>query len=152
MLRQTLALFSQATRASTSTLRAAEVLTSHLSKSHLPPVLARSLRPHKNLYQLLSSLPNDGVGARVRQRRWEAKGLDVPRQVDLKEHLTKLHSNGAQVTKKEQGHLCYWEITKVRLKDGGKHGKAWGKLVWRGKYREPAKEEERTKDIDANVV
>ncbi|SPO31718.1 uncharacterized protein UTRI_06576_B [Ustilago trichophora] len=131
MFRRTLALLSEATRgASTSST---SILTGHLSKSHLPPSLARTQRPHKNLYQLLSSLPNDGVGAKVRQRRWAAKGLDVSHDVDLKAHLTKLHSQGTQKVAKDEGHLCYWEITKVRLKDGGKHGKAWGKLVWRGK-------------------
>lgn len=33
---------------------------------------------------------------------------------------------------KDSGHLCYWEVTRVRLKDEGRHGKAWGRLVWRG--------------------
>ncbi|CCF51002.1 hypothetical protein NDA14_000607 [Ustilago hordei] len=136
MLRRTLALFSEASRSSssrTSSSLASSILTSHLSKSHLPPALVRSALPHKNLYQLLSSLPNDGVGARVRQRRWAAKGLDVPNNVDLKSHLKKLHTKQGGKAKKEEGHLCYWEVTKASLKDGGKHGKAWGKLVWRGK-------------------
>ncbi|KAJ1021899.1 hypothetical protein NDA16_003661 [Ustilago loliicola] len=135
MFRRTLALFSEASRSSTASLSssASSILTSHLSKSHLPPALARSAQPHKTLYQLLSSLPNDGVGARVRQRRWAAKGLDVPKDVDLKSHLTKLHAEQGGKANKDEGHLCYWEITKVRLKDGGKHGKAWGKFVWRGK-------------------
>lgn len=134
MFRRTIALLQEATRSSTasSSSSASSILTSHLSKSHLPPTLARKELPHKNLYQLLSSLPNDGVGTRVRQRRWAAKGLDVPKSVDLKSHLTKLHTEQGGKATKEEGHLCYWEITKVRLKDGGKHGKAWGKFVWRG--------------------
>lgn len=57
--------------------------------------------------------------------------------VDLKAHLTKLHQTSAGKPAKEEGHLCYWEITKVRLKDGGNHGKAWGRFVWRGKYIDP---------------
>ncbi|SJX66493.1 uncharacterized protein SRS1_11316 [Sporisorium reilianum f. sp. reilianum] len=133
MFRRTLALFQEAARTSSAgASSSADILTSHLSKAHLPPALARSAKPHKNLYQLLSSLPNDGVGARVRQRRWAAKGLDVSHDVDLKAHLTKLHQKGGKVDK-EDGHMCYWEITKVRLKDGGNHGKAWGRFVWRGK-------------------
>ncbi|SNX87956.1 uncharacterized protein MEPE_06667 [Melanopsichium pennsylvanicum] len=121
MFRQTLTLFSYAAR-STASSSYTEILTGHLSKSHLPPSLARAQKPHKNLYQLLSSLPNDGVGARVRQRRWAAKGLDVPHDKDLKQHLITLHAEHKKANK-EHGHLCYWEITKVRLKDGGKHGK-----------------------------
>lgn len=132
MFRRTLALFSEATR-STQASSSADILTSHLSKAHLPPTLARTAKPHKNLYQLLSALPNDGVGTRVRQRRWVSKGLDVEHDVDLKEHVTALLEEGAKETK-DEGHLCYWEITKVRLKDGGNHGKAWGRLVWRGKF------------------
>ena len=73
MFRRTLALFSKASRSSASS--SADILTSHLSKAHLPPALARAAKPHKNLYQLLSALPNDGVGTRVRQRRWAAKGI-----------------------------------------------------------------------------
>ena len=60
----------------------------------------------RTLYATLARLPRDGVGARVFQTRWQSKGI--------------------------QG--CYWEVTKVKLKDEGKHGKAWGKLVWRGKF------------------
>lgn len=61
--------------------------------------------PHPTtLYRTLSRLPQDGVGARVSQRRWEAKGI--------------------------QG--SYWEVTRTRLKLDGTHGKAWGKLIWKG--------------------
>lgn len=133
MLRRTLALFAEATRSSSKASSSSDVLTSHFAKASLPPTLARSAQPHKNLYQLLSTLPQDGVGARVRQRRWAAKGLDVPHDVDLKKHLAQLHAKGDKPLK-DDAHLCYWEITKVRLKDGGNHGKAWGKLVWRGKF------------------
>ncbi len=61
------------------------------------------------------------------------RALDVPHDVDLKKHLAQLHAKGDKPLK-DDAHLCYWEITKVRLKDGGNHGKAWGKLVWRGKF------------------
>ena len=57
------------------------------------------------LYRTLSRLPRDGVGARVTQRRWAAKGIEG----------------------------SYWEVTRTKLKDDGRHGKAWGRLVWRGK-------------------
>jgi small subunit ribosomal protein S34 len=57
-----------------------------------------------NLFQVLSRYPTDGVGQRVHQTRWTAKGI-----VD-----------------------CYWVITRTSLKNDGTHGKAWGRLVWRG--------------------
>lgn len=147
MFRPSLTLLSGAVRASTST-PSSSILTSHLSKTHLPPALARSSKPHKSLYQLLSSLPNDGVGFRVRQRRWAAKGLDVPAEIDLKEHLRKVHAGEKKVEEKEGEYGCYWEITKVRLKDGGKHGKAWGRFVWRGKSAFIKRMEEERKSAD----
>ena len=58
----------------------------------------------RTLYETLSRLPHDGVGARVHQARWSSKGIEG----------------------------CYWEVSRVKLKDEGKHGKAWGRLVWRG--------------------
>ena len=58
----------------------------------------------RNLYETLSRLPKDGVGARVHQTRWTSKLIDG----------------------------CFWEVTRVKLKCEGSHGKAWGKLVWRG--------------------
>ncbi|PVF93196.1 hypothetical protein CPB86DRAFT_809085 [Serendipita vermifera] len=66
--------------------------------------------PHPTtLFRTLSRLPRDGVGSKLAQRRWDAKGI----------------------------HGCYWEVTKTRLKLGedGKmaHGKAWGRLTWKGK-------------------
>jgi hypothetical protein len=65
------------------------------------PILTEHSR---TLYQVLSRLPKDGVGARVAQTRWAGKGI----------------------------HGCYWEVTKARLKCEGTHGKAWGRLIWRG--------------------
>ncbi|KAI0824659.1 hypothetical protein BC628DRAFT_1518163 [Trametes gibbosa] len=58
-----------------------------------------------NLYQLLSRYPQDGVGQRVYQTRWGAKGIEG----------------------------SYWEVTRTKLKSEGRHGKAWGVLVWKGK-------------------
>lgn len=58
----------------------------------------------RTLYQTLSRLPKDGIGARVFQTRWQSRGIEG----------------------------CFWEVTRVTLKLEGKHGKAWGKLVWRG--------------------
>ena len=57
-----------------------------------------------SLYQVLSRFPQDGVGQRVYQTRWGVKGFPE----------------------------CYWEVTRTKLKLEGKHGKAWGHLVWRG--------------------
>ncbi|GAC95065.1 hypothetical protein PHSY_002640 [Pseudozyma hubeiensis SY62] len=130
MFRRTLALFSEAARSSASTpSSSADILTSHLSKAHLPPSLARSAKPHKNLYQLLSALPNDGVGTRVRQRRWAAKGLDVKHDLDLKAHLTKLHQTSAGKSAKEEGHLCYWEITKTQYASDERESRPTTKAV-----------------------
>jgi small subunit ribosomal protein S34 len=68
--------------------------------------------PHPTtLFRTLSRLPRDGVGSRVAQRRWDAKGI----------------------------HGSYWEVTKTKLKlsEDGKmaHGKAWGRLIWKGMSR-----------------
>ena len=84
--------------------------------SSLPPALAKLLpaaKPTANatlnpypttLYRTLSRLRNDGVGALVAQRRWDAKNIPG----------------------------SYWKVTRVKLKDEGKHGRAWGRLIWRG--------------------
>ena len=60
----------------------------------------------RNLFETLSRLPNDGVGARVHQTRWTSKGIEG----------------------------SYWEISRVSLRNEGTRGKAWGKLVWRGTF------------------
>ncbi|KAI0269183.1 hypothetical protein BC834DRAFT_865210 [Gloeopeniophorella convolvens] len=65
-----------------------------------------------NLYQVLARYPKDGVGQHVYQTRWTAKGIEG----------------------------CYWTVTRTSLKDGGSHGKAWGRLVWRGKDVSPREE------------
>lgn len=71
----------------------------------LPSPLPPSLRTTPaNLYQVLSRYPNDGVGQKVHQIRWTAKGIEN----------------------------CCWQVTRTRLKHESTHGKAWGKLVWRG--------------------
>ncbi|KAF8450329.1 hypothetical protein L210DRAFT_843657 [Boletus edulis BED1] len=80
----------------------------------LPSPLPPSLRTTPaSLCQVLSRYPNDGVGQKVHQIRWTGKGIEN----------------------------CYWQVTKTRLKHEGTHGKAWGKLVWRGKF--VSKQEER---------
>ncbi|KAI0676994.1 hypothetical protein C8Q78DRAFT_1073741 [Trametes maxima] len=58
-----------------------------------------------NLYEVLSRYPQDGIGQRVYQTRWGSKGIEG----------------------------SYWEVTRTQLKCEGKHGKAWGVLVWKGK-------------------
>ena len=73
----------------------------------LPSELPPSLSSRTgNLYQILSRYPQDGVGQRVYQTRWAGKGISD----------------------------SYWEVTKTSLKLHGNHGKAWGKLVWKGEH------------------
>ena len=62
------------------------------------------LKKAPTLYQTLAHLPQDGVGSRVRQVRWDR----------LNRHNT------------------YWEITRVKLKNDGTNGKAWGKFIYKG--------------------
>ena len=87
---------------------AANTMTTSVA-SALQKLLPSSLPPSLssrpgNLYQVLSRYSKDGVGQRVHQVRWGSKGIED----------------------------CYWEVTRTRLKLGGKHGKAWGKLIWKG--------------------
>ncbi|KAH8106317.1 hypothetical protein BXZ70DRAFT_904312 [Cristinia sonorae] len=80
-------------------------ITSALQKL-LPATLPPSLSSRPGtLYQVLSRYSKDGVGQRVHQVRWGMKGIED----------------------------CYWEVTRTKMKLGGTHGKAWGKLVWKGK-------------------
>ncbi|KAI0003052.1 hypothetical protein BJV74DRAFT_958280 [Russula compacta] len=65
-----------------------------------------------NLYKVLSRYAADGIGQRVHQTRWTNKGISD----------------------------CYWIVTRTSLKKGGTHGKAWGRLVWRGKEVSPREE------------
>ncbi|TCD62740.1 hypothetical protein EIP91_006465 [Steccherinum ochraceum] len=80
----------------------------------LPSKLPPSLtsRPG-SLYTVLSRYSKDGVGQRVHQVRWGSKGIEK----------------------------CYWEVTRTKLKLGGTHGRAWGRLVWRGKQISEKEEE-----------
>ena len=72
-----------------------------LLPAQLPPSL--SSLPG-NLYEVLSKFPQDGVGQKVYQTRWGAKGIEG----------------------------SYWEVTRTKLKGEGVHGRAWGVLVWKG--------------------
>ncbi|KAJ3857147.1 hypothetical protein EV368DRAFT_71168 [Lentinula lateritia] len=72
----------------------------------LPRALPPSLVAHPgNLYEVLSRTPSGGVGKRVYQPRWSQKNI-----LD-----------------------CYWVVTRSQFKCEGKHGKAWGKLFWKGR-------------------
>lgn len=74
----------------------------------LPSQLPPSLSPLPgNLYEVLARFPRDGVGQRVYQTRWGAKGIEG----------------------------SYWEVTRTSLKCEGQHGKAWGVLVWKGEHK-----------------
>lgn len=92
----------------------------HITMSGKEQILTRAVRalqsflPEKtppsldtragNLYQVLSRHPNDGIGLKVHQTRWAEKG--IPRS--------------------------YWRVTRTNLKCEGQHGKAWGRLYWKG--------------------
>ncbi|KAI0068955.1 hypothetical protein BV25DRAFT_68392 [Artomyces pyxidatus] len=79
----------------------------------LPKTLPPSLSAKPgNLYQVLARYPRDGVGQHVYQTRWSSKGIEG----------------------------CYWQITRASLKHDGAHGKAWGRLIWRGKDVSPHEE------------
>ncbi|KDR83437.1 hypothetical protein GALMADRAFT_219263 [Galerina marginata CBS 339.88] len=71
------------------------------------------LRPGSgNLYEVLSRTPSGGVGAEVHQTRWSHKNITN----------------------------SYWVITRSRFKSEGKHGKAWGRLYWKGVLINPREE------------
>lgn len=72
----------------------------------LPKDLPASLDTSRpgNLYQVLSRHPDGGVGRWVTQCRWGPKGIEG----------------------------SYWLVTRAKFKLEGKHGKAWGKLFWKG--------------------
>ncbi|KZO89777.1 hypothetical protein CALVIDRAFT_491415 [Calocera viscosa TUFC12733] len=65
----------------------------------------RVLERRQSLYEVLSKLPNDGVGFGLLQTRWRGKQIFD----------------------------SYWHISRVKLKNEGTKGKAWGRLVWKGK-------------------
>src|SRR3954447_11284111 len=90
--------------ASTTTTAAINQVSNAL-RALLPSTLPPTLnRQPGNLYEVLSRTPGDGIGKRVYQTRWRTKAITN----------------------------CYWQITRARLKCEGKHGKAWGKLYWKG--------------------
>ncbi|TRM68431.1 hypothetical protein BD626DRAFT_626734 [Schizophyllum amplum] len=57
------------------------------------------------LPRILSRTPDNGIGRRVHQVRWSEKQIAD----------------------------CYWVVSRTQFKLGGAHGKAWGKLYWKGK-------------------
>ncbi|KAG7096648.1 hypothetical protein E1B28_004064 [Marasmius oreades] len=79
----------------------------HSLQKLLPKRLPPSLAPTRSgtLYEILSKTPSGGVGKHVHQTRWSKKKIPD----------------------------CFWVVTRTKFKCEGKHGKAWGKLVWRGK-------------------
>jgi small subunit ribosomal protein S34 len=64
------------------------------------------LKNRGTLYDTLSTLPREGVGLLMRQKRWDVVG------------------------RKD----TYWEVTRVKIKNEGRNGKAWGRLVYKGRY------------------
>src|ERR1700754_1872890 len=72
-------------------------------------IISHSAKFPRRLPTVLSRLPNDGVGSCVRRESWKQKGfLD-----------------------------SWWEVTRVKLKNEGQHGRAWGRLWWRGECEFP---------------
>ncbi|KAF8204879.1 hypothetical protein BJ912DRAFT_870470 [Pholiota molesta] len=74
---------------------------------HLLPTkgLPPVLKPRcGNLYEVLSRTPSGGIGLEVHQTRWAEKNIGN----------------------------SYWVITRSQFKLQGKHGKAWGRLYWKG--------------------
>ncbi|KAH7102985.1 hypothetical protein BKA62DRAFT_787181, partial [Auriculariales sp. MPI-PUGE-AT-0066] len=57
------------------------------------------------LFKTLSRLPRNGVGSKLMEARWAQKNFTD----------------------------CYWLVTRTRLKVDGAHGKAYGRLFWRGR-------------------
>ncbi|ORY98542.1 hypothetical protein BCR43DRAFT_487710 [Syncephalastrum racemosum] len=66
----------------------------------------------KNLYQLLSILPEQGVGVRVAPNKF----INKPALKD-----------------------SYYEVTKVKFKPGMTHGRAWGVQVLKGRTMQEGK-------------
>ncbi|THV05449.1 hypothetical protein K435DRAFT_961200 [Dendrothele bispora CBS 962.96] len=92
----------------TSVARSAPPLpnVAHSLQKLLPKSLPPALQNNPgNLYQVLSRSPSGGVGKHVHQLRWSQNGIED----------------------------CYWIVTRSKFKGEGNHGRAWGKLVWRGK-------------------
>ena len=57
-----------------------------------------------SLPRVLSRTPDGGIGRRVHQVRWSEKQIPD----------------------------SYWVVSRTQFKLGGSHGKAWGKLYWKG--------------------
>jgi len=75
--------------------------------------LPPALRPQTgNLYQILSRTPAGGIGTEVHQLRWSEKQISD----------------------------SYWVITRSKFKCGGNHGRAWGRLYWKGVPVSPREE------------
>ncbi|KAF8165054.1 hypothetical protein B0H34DRAFT_687602 [Crassisporium funariophilum] len=90
-----------------STALASSTLSQALQR--LLPVKKTALPPvlkasTGNLYEVLSRTPTGGIGAEVHQLRWSKKQIPD----------------------------SYWVVTRSRFKCDGKHGKAWGRLYWKG--------------------
>ncbi|KAF8665612.1 hypothetical protein AX16_000068 [Volvariella volvacea WC 439] len=82
-------------------------------QSLLPKQLPPSLAQKPgNLYEILSKTPSGGVGKEVHQLRWNEKQISE----------------------------SFWLVTRTKFKCEGKHGKAWGKLYWKGKLVSPREE------------
>lgn len=120
---------SRTASSSSTTTDPINILTKHLDSSLLPSFLITK-QGQKTLYSHLIQLPNNGIGTKVRQTRWVARGIDQPFGRDFKGPIKN------PLERKQDNHLCYWEITKARIRKSGEkgvpHGKVWGRLVWRG--------------------
>ncbi|TFL05665.1 hypothetical protein BDV98DRAFT_560422 [Pterulicium gracile] len=98
---------------SSTTLSAMSALTKAAQKL-VPSTIVPSLRPRTgNLYEVISRTPlGNGRQVVAHQTRWSAKQIPD----------------------------CYWIVKRAEFKNEGKHGKAWGSLIWKGKAVGPAEQ------------
>lgn len=87
-----------------------QTLRAQVPASQLPITLKKT--PIGNLYEILSRTPSAGVGLQVHQTRWGTKEI----------------------------HGSYWVVSRAQFKREGKNGKAWGRLYWKGPWRNPLEE------------
>ncbi|SAM09271.1 hypothetical protein [Absidia glauca] len=83
-----------------------------LSEAASEVAAATKSKASNNLYQVLGSLPQNGVGARVAPSKY----INNPTLKD-----------------------SYYEVTKVNLKEGTTHGRAWGVQILKGRTLQDGK-------------
>ena len=69
----------------------------------------RHTRVAHTVFELAKTLPNHGIGSTFTKYSWRANA--------------------------EHYHDTYWTLTRVAPRPGGRSGKAWGVLTWKGRTR-----------------